>query len=477
MNNRTKRPYERKKINRGGALIFGLGLGALFATAAIVIVVAMPLLSTRLESVPMYARSYYNKIFPPPQYLPTPAPTVTFDTTSTDNESPATETEPIPVPLEVASLSVVETDGDVIPAAVNAENEVEGNVDDDVAESAIDVAAVDDLNSQVQVDEPIAPKPQVDLQPLADAFQLTGFNHQWQTWNNCGPATITTHMSYFGRSETQVDAALFLKPNKNDKNVSPHQLAAYAESVGMTAIVRQSGTIEQLKQFLNNGLPILVETWLVHDGDSLGHYRLITGYNDETSQFITSDSLNGPDYVVSYEQFDADWRVFNRLYIILYQPEQADLIANIIGPNLDDQIMYEELVAIAEADIEANPNDQIAYFNKGEALTHLERYEEAAAAFDQARTIGLHWRRLWYQFTPFDAYYATGRYQDVLDLAEATISNSGGLEEAYYYKGLALHTLGQPGAEEALQNALDYNPNFTTAQTALDTWHNNIIEP
>ncbi|RME98250.1 MAG: hypothetical protein D6768_17795, partial [Chloroflexi bacterium] len=94
-------------------------------------------------------------------------------------------------------------------------------------------------------------------------------------------------------------------------------------------------------------------------------------------------------------------------------------------------------------------------------------FDAATAAFDKARTLGLHWRRLWYQFTPFEAYYAAGRYQDVLDLTEATINGTGGLEEAYYYRGLALHATGQNGAAEAFQAALEYNPNFAPAADAL----------
>ncbi len=74
---------------------------------------------------------------------------------------------------------------------------------------------------------------------------------------------------------------------------------------------------------------------------------------------------------------------------------------------------------------------------------------------------------MWYQFTPFEAYYANGRYQDVLALAEATIKGAGGLEEAYYYHGLALQATGQPGAQADFEAALDYNPNFTLAAEAL----------
>ena len=271
-----------------------------------------------------------------------------------------------------------------------------------------------------------------------------------------------------GHSQTQVDAALFLKPNRDDKNVTPYELVNYVHTTGLGAMVRQGGSIDQLKQFLSNNIPVLVETWLEHDGDGLGHYRLITGYNDTTNHFITADSLNGPSFQVSYEQLDADWRVFNRLYIVVYTPEQGKTVASIIGEDMDPGYMYERLLAEAQDEIEADPNDAVAYFNQGEILTRLERYDEAVAAFDQARLLGLHWRRLWYQFTPFEAYYATGRFQDVLDLTKATLRGTGGLEEAYYYQGLARHALNQADAIESLEAALAYNQNFAPAQAALD---------
>jgi len=445
MYTRPRQPYTKKTASKGGALIFGLGLGALLATVAIIVGLALPTISNQWKYLPYYARTYYRKMFPHPEYLPPPASTGV----AVAQNSPAGNPDVAPSPIQPALE-------DTNPA-----------VSDPQARQAL----APELSVNTEAGQNLlmpAPNTETALQPPASQVQLEGLNHQWQTWNNCGPATVTTNMSYFGRPETQVEAARFLKPNPDDKNVSPHELAAYARTTGMGAIVRQGGTVEQIKQFLSNNLPVLAETWLVHDGDGLGHYRLITGYNDATGQFNTFDSLNGPDYKVGYQQFDADWRVFNRLYVILFPPEQAEVVSNIIGQNLDDNAMYTQLVARAQAAVEANPNDAIAHFNKGDALTRLGRYEEAVAAFDQARQIGLHWRRLWYQFTPFEAYYAVGRYQDVLDLSEATIKGTSGLEEAYYYQGLSLHATGQPGAIEAFENAITHNPNFRPAQQALN---------
>jgi len=430
MNTRVRRPYEKKIISKSGALIFGLGLGALLATVAIMIALAMPTISPHLDNLTYRARSYYRKLLPHPEYLPTPAPTALVAAAVTVTPVQAEQTGPTPTPTFTPT----------IPIATPTEQAMASPT----------------------------PVPAVALLSPDPSIQLSGFKHQWQTWNNCGPATITMNTSYFGRPETQVEAAQFLKPNRDDKNVSPDQLAAYARTTGMEAIVRQGGSVDQLKLFLSNNLPVLAETWLIHDGDGLGHYRLITGYDDATGQFSTLDSLNGPDFKVSYEQFDADWRVFNRLYLIVYPPERAETVSAIIGADIDDRIMYERILTKAKAEAEAKPNDAIAYFNQGEVLTHLGRFQEAVIAFDKARQLGLHWRRLWYQFTPFEAYYAVGRYQDVLDLTAATIKGSGGLEEAYYYRGLALQATGQPGAEQEFQAALDYNPNFTPAAEALN---------
>jgi tetratricopeptide (TPR) repeat protein len=427
---RPRRPYEKKKLSRGGAIIFGFGAGGLVATMFVFLILLWPYVSTRLENLPYYARTYYRKLVPHPEYLPTPVPTSSIPVAVAAGNDPTPSPSPTPTPTESPP-------SEAIPVPTSATEE-------------------------------ILPLPPPDLLPAPTNVQLQGFFHQWQTWNNCGPATITTNLSYFDRPETQADAALLLKPNKDDKNVSPYELAAYARTTGLEAIVRQGGTIDQIKAFLSNDLPVLTETWLVHDGDGLGHYRLLIGYDNATGQFNTFDSLNGPNHKVNYDQFEADWRVFNQLYLVVFTPEQAETVAAIVGDDMDDTVMYERILIQATTEAEANPDDAIAFFNQGEALTRLGRYQEAVVAFDRARELGLHWRRLWYQFAPFEAYYAVGRYQDVLDLTEATLKGTGGLEEAYYYHGVALEATGQPGAREDFEAALAYNPLFTPAEEALE---------
>jgi tetratricopeptide (TPR) repeat protein len=319
----------------------------------------------------------------------------------------------------------------------------------------------------------LAAGPSVSIAPPPAVFRLEGFRHQFQTWNNCGPATITMAASHFGRTETQVQAAQFLKPNANDKNVSPGELVDYARSLGLQADVRVAGDLNRLKSLLANGVPVIAETWFTpHPNDGMGHYRLLVGFDDGAQKLIAYDSYQAPGVNVSlpYGAFDADWRVFNRTYIPVYSPDLAPVVAAILGDESGEQAMWEHSLGVALQEIAARPNDAFSWFNAGSSYAALGQMEAAANAFDRARTLKLPWRMLWYQFGPFEAYLAVGRPNDVIALAGANLQQTGDLEESHYYRGRALQAQGQlPAARSAFQTATRLNSRFTPAYHALST--------
>ena len=76
---------------------------------------------------------------------------------------------------------------------------------------------------------------------------------------------------------------------------------------------------------------------------------------------------------------------------------------------------------------------------------------------------------LWYQFGPYESYYAAGRYEDVIALANATLATTRNLEESYYWRGMARQTQGDiAGAYSDFQMALHYHPNWPPAVIALE---------
>lgn len=332
-----------------------------------------------------------------------------------------------------------------------------------------DVVTIGDVPVSLQTAPPASP----DLPPLPPATKLEGISHQWQTWNNCGPATITMTASYFGRAQGQTQAMNFMKTNPNDKNVRPDEMVAYVRSLGLQADWRAGGDRKRLQQLLANGIPVVVELgYTPEPNDWMGHYRLLVGYDDGTGKFVAYDSVEKPGVNLSqpYGKFDEDWRIFNRTYIPVYRPEQAQLVDRILGRDREDKEMFERALSTAQAEAAAQPDNPFAWFNVGTNLVALGRAAEAVPAFDRARSLRLPFRMLWYQFGLFDAYLEVNRHADVLSLANANLQQTKDLEESHYYRGRALQAQGQTEAARAsYQAALRANGRYAPASHALTT--------
>jgi len=315
------------------------------------------------------------------------------------------------------------------------------------------------------------------------SYQMEGLQHIPQQWNNCGPATLTSGLTYFGVAADQAPAAAWLKPSSEDGNVSPWQMVEYVNTQlpGTTrALTRVGGDLTLLKNLIANEFPVVIEAGYNPEPDRLGwmgHYLLMTGYDDSKQIFKTHDSYLGANTTYSFAHIEEFWEHFNNTYIVLYKFErEADVLA-LLGSNADTTQNALNTLELNRQRALANANNPYAWFNMGSSYVLLadydtQAYQYAATAFDQARKIGLPWRMLWYQFGPYIAYNALGRYQDMLALAKIQLDEPGTsqyIEETYYYAGVAREGLGE--TERALVNyntALELDENFTPAQEARD---------
>lgn len=325
-----------------------------------------------------------------------------------------------------------------------------------------------------------SPTPSPSPTPLPASVTLTGFRHEYQKFNNCGPASLAIDLSYWGWEGTQVDTAQFLKPNQDDKNVSPIEMYNYLTTIGFDAYIRVNGDLETLKRFIAAGYPVLVEKgfWCEPGekrcNDWFGHYSVFVGYDDAKQIFIMQDTFRGPNLKMTYDDVLKNWRAFNFLYIIAFpaDPERDAEVQALLGPALDLEQNYRQALQRGQAEIyQLSGEDQaFAWFNIGTNLHYLRDYAGAASAYDEARKVGLPYRMAWYQFGPYRAYYYMGRYQDVIDLATFAIESTPkpGLEEAFYWRGLAYEAIGQPEkAVEDYRAALSWNPNDAEAKEAF----------
>lgn len=321
-----------------------------------------------------------------------------------------------------------------------------------------------------------SPSPSPTWPPLPSSARLPSPAWDKQDWNNCGPSTLALGLRMFGWEGDQFDISDLLKPDRGDKNVNVEELVYYVRTRAgwLNADFRVGGTLETLKRFLAAGYPVIVEKglWLAQDeagGGWSGHYLLLTGYDDGQHVFVTQDSYKGTDQLVSYDSLDDLWQTFNRVFLYLYRPEDQAEIEMLLGPDAEVDRNRGRALEAAQAEIDLEPENPYAWFNLGTNLVYFERYGEAADAFDTALAIGLPWRFTRYQFGPYIAYFNQGRFEDVIELADATLFRTYKAEESMLWRGWARYRLGDVlGAIEDFRAALAVNPGYLDALYALE---------
>lgn len=318
--------------------------------------------------------------------------------------------------------------------------------------------------------------------PVPSEKMLDGLMMVHQDTNRCSAAALTIQLSFFDEFElTYTDVTRRLNPYGGDVSVRIEEMATVAEENGLKAVVRRGGTIDLLKALIANDFPVLIEN-VYFDGpngwdDWMSHNRVAVGYNDALQTMYFFDPLlgNGQDgrgRPMSYEEVNSRWRAFNYDFLVVYSAEDEGRLVSTLGPEYWDETLNAELtLQMAEAEL-AGPNaDSFALFNKGWALLQLERYEESAEAFDQAIGLGLPWRMHWYEFGAFEAYLATGRYDDVINEVYRVLQTTDGVEEMYYY--IAQAYAGKNDIQRAIANldaALYRNRFFTEASDLMSEY-------
>lgn len=313
------------------------------------------------------------------------------------------------------------------------------------------------------------------------------YTDQHGMWNYCAPANLTMALSYWGYKGDRMDVGKVLKPFSTDKNVMPYEMQDFVEdAAGLKAAIRVGGDMDVLRDFIAAGFPVMIESSEILHGEFgpsegwIGHYLILNGYDDAGGVFISQDSLRGPDQEVPYEGFYSTWRDFNYIYIVIYSADRESQVYAILGDQADETANYEYAALKAANEVEGlSGRDQFfAYFNRGTNLVALQDYSGAANAYDMAFSVYPNipeeerpYRVMWYQTGPYFAYYHSGRYWDVINLATSTLDAMAEpmLEESYYWRARAELALGDTaGAYRDARLALKYHDRFAPALQLLE---------
>ena len=349
--------------------------------------------------------------------------------------------------------------------------------------------------------------PTATPKPLPLLVNLPGVKYvnQMDRWNYCAPANLTMALNFWGWKGNRDDVAKVVKPGENDpskafidrgktdKNVMPYELVDFVNNeTEYKALYRYGGDVTLFKTLVANGFPVIAEKGIYENDTTnrqswMGHYQFVTGYDDSTKTFLVQDTyLKGPNYHVSYSDFVNGWRAFDGAWLIVYPADRETELMELLGPYTDPHWAAQHALDITQREISSLSGAQLffAWFAKGTSFVALQQYVDAANAYDQAFSIYATlppdystrpWRMMWYQTGPYWAYYYSGRYQDVIRLANTTLDPSllgvNTLEESLYWRGLAEYALGDPvRARDDVRRAVYYNKNFLAGLAKLQEW-------
>lgn len=346
--------------------------------------------------------------------------------------------------------------------------------------------------------------PSLSPTPLPASVTLPGVKYVSQAggYNLCGPSSLIMALKFWQWPGTRDEILWAIKPGINDpklefwqrgkadRNVMPYEMVDFVnDNTDLRAVWRYGGNPKLLKDFVAAGFPILIEKGefqMDYSGKVswMGHYQFITGYSDAGRYFLVQDTLEkvGPNTKVDYDQLANEWRAFNYLFMVLYPAGREEQANRLLGSWQDENWANQHALAIANEEIKSQNGLDLyfAWFNKGSSHVQLLEYFDAASAYDQAFLLypdlplekeKLPYRMLWYQTGPYKAYFYSGRYQDVIDLADVTLYQTISdptLEESLYWRGMAEQAAGNSAAALAdFQAANHLNPRMPAIIQAL----------
>lgn len=317
-----------------------------------------------------------------------------------------------------------------------------------------------------QSQSPVLGEETVNLAIPAEYVKLNNPYHVFQTFNNCGPATLAMALNFWGVNKTQEELGKLMRPYQNiqgdndDKTIFTSEFVRWAEEYKLMALSRPNGDIELIKKLTANGIPVVVKTWL-HPGEDIGHFRLVLGYDDNAQAIWQDDSYEGKNKKISYWDFLNMWQAFNYNYVVVYPSHKAEIVKAILGEEWIEQKSWENALTRASKEEDLDSTNPYPLFNQTTAYYHIGQYEKSVEMFEKVKA-RLPRRMLWYQIEPIQAYQNLNNYDQVFEISNNILENGNrAFSELYLIRAQIYKSQGnEVAANQELDLARKYNENL-----------------
>jgi len=192
---------------------------------------------------------------------------------------------------------------------------------------------------------------------VVNRISLKGVPYVAQLPNFCGPAALSSVLSYWGKpvSQTVIGSRVY---DKKQGATNAADLLMFAREQGFSAYTCLS-TMKELKEHLQAGIPILV-LQNMSLSDKRGHFRVVIGYSDLTRMIFVRDSNYEEVRSIPYEEFDKTWSAFSRWALVVCPKEKDEFLSQSVRDN------------------------PVLHLDLGQAYLRLKQREQARAQFEAA---------------------------------------------------------------------------------------------
>ena len=126
--------------------------------------------------------------------------------------------------------------------------------------------------------------------------------YKQDTGYTCGPASLQMVLSFFHDHKSEADIARKAH-TKKDAGTKHKWMINVAEKEGFYCYVNNNSSIEEIRDFIESGLPVIVHFTEPSGNDS--HYSVITGFSK--GKIIMNDPWNGRGFKIRKADFLSRW--------------------------------------------------------------------------------------------------------------------------------------------------------------------------
>ena len=157
---------------------------------------------------------------------------------------------------------------------------------------------------------------------------LPGLAYARQTYNNCGPAALSSVLGYYKLHVGQDVLRQYLRPAGG--YMTADVIDPFVRQFGLRATRFANGNVGAVRRLVGAGIPVIVLQWLGRPGD-VPHFRVVRGYDDAAGVLWVADSMIAENAYVSYADFDTLWNVQGRLMIPVYPAGDEARVRRLVG--------------------------------------------------------------------------------------------------------------------------------------------------